>query len=822
MTTEEIGSLVLAKEIVIAEDRFNAAARSGIVLGSFFDRSWKYKGMTLHFSLRSPARVRAKEMSPLGPTADLIARCFVAFEISRGHATSASLMVARMNAFRCLAETIGSEPELWTGLNKAILNRAVEDLRSVPRIGDSTVYNRAGGISSVVDFLNQLQAKINGTDVRFLTRYIEWNHGVRNPIRSTLEITSDRHAEHSREKYNPNLHIALAKARAAVALDPTIEPKPGYDRIRLESQSFSLGLGLRIGECCTLPINAFDDRENPTYSFVRVAAEKTLNPGVVPVPSVWVDPIRSAYFYLLDACSGARHRARQIEESGFRFVTCGLREFRARQPLLRNRAAQLKVGDLDPDRFFFPNEIAGAFSLSEKQFGVDGKYGVCRVELAKPVAARTVEWLDERFSKWDWSSFSKLKGQRGHVWTVSLSTIIESGGVHGPSLKKGYWFVRDLRTMLSAMKFEGIFDPAKELSSSETDRWRKRWVAVRQQILSNRGGAQATAIDVNEFVRMLANQYSEWLSKHFKECFDEEGNASGGGFRGKNVRDGVEVRLSQHLIVVWENQFKESGEMGMLPRPMFQSDIYSYFSSKSEKRTVFARLRILDEDGDPFSITPHMVRHWVHTAMIRSGPNEAAVDLWMNRAPRQGRHYDHRTAKERAERVREIYCVKGAEPNDFLGRRVRLWWEQGMSRESIERLVCDKLSTLHFTPWGTCSRELYVSPCSRSLMCLRGFGTDKACESFHVDTGDLEAKARIEELLRKNTLALSALDPNYSDLVERMHAELDSSEPLDQHILFLLDMIRSCREVLSAYEATMIQGDGGESGSTRVLSHETR
>ena len=44
--------------------------------------------------------------------------------------------------------------------------------------------------------------------------------------------------------------------------------------------------------------------------------------------------------------------------------------------------------------------------------------------------------------------------------------------------------------------------------------------------------------------------------------------------------------------------------------------------------------------------------------------------------------------------------------------------------------------------------------------------------------------------------------PNYHALGERLEAELDHSEPLDQHIEFLLDVVRSCDQVLQHYRDT--------------------
>src|SRR5690606_27158519 len=149
-------------------------------------------------------------------------------------------------------------------------------------------------------------------------------------------------------------------------------------------------------------------------------------------------------------------------------------------------------------------------------------------------------------------------------------------------------------------------------------------------------------------------------------------------------------------------------------------------------------------------------------------------------APGQTRHYDYRTPKERAEYVRERYLKKGEEPPDFLGNKVKIWREGGMSDEQIELLVINKLKALHYTPWGTCSRELYLSPCDKGLVCLRGFGTNSACESFQIDLSDLEAKRAIQELRDKYLQMLYVINPNYHLIASSILSELNTKEPLDQ------------------------------------------
>ncbi|WP_194289231.1 hypothetical protein [Pseudomonas monteilii] len=138
-------------------------------------------------------------------------------------------------------------------------------------------------------------------------------------------------------------------------------------------------------------------------------------------------------------------------------------------------------------------------------------------------------------------------------------------------------------------------------------------------------------------------------------------------------------------------------------------------------------------------------------------------------------------------------------PPDFLGRLVIRWREESIADEQIEEMIIEKLSILNLTPWGGCTRELYISPCDRGLMCIRGFGTDSGCKSFHLNPDDLEAKAAIESLLSEYEKILRAIFDNQTDITSSIEAELDNTHAFDQHVLFVMDMVTSCKTALEAY-----------------------
>ncbi|TWX71716.1 hypothetical protein ESZ36_00320 [Colwellia demingiae] len=288
---------------------------------------------------------------------------------------------------------------------------------------------------------------------------------------------------------------------------------------------------------------------------------------------------------------------------------------------------------------------------------------------------------------------------------------------------------------------------------------------------------------------------SRWNKSHsivFKENITENGVLK---TKVKSKSYQYNLPFSKHLFCAFEATF--SGQyvgQGLLPRPMTPRNISRWFCSDSSRsKTVFERYDVKDEDGKFISIASHQFRHWLTTALKRSGKNEMMIDQFMARQPGQSRQYDHRTAKERAEVLRRKY-LSDPPPDDALGARIKRMRDNNVSLDEIESAVIHSLSVLHFTPWGTCKRDLDINPCEKGMMCLRG-ENGEGCQHFGIDTDDHEALINIQntKILYENQL--SALLPNYKELM----STLNRQEPLDQHIQYCIDTINGCEKAISSY-----------------------
>ncbi|MCY1452613.1 hypothetical protein D9M71_695430 [compost metagenome] len=88
------------------------------------------------------------------------------------------------------------------------------------------------------------------------------------------------------------------------------------------------------------------------------------------------------------------------------------------------------------------------------------------------------------------------------------------------------------------MTEEGIFDPAHMVI--DRAKWYRQWDEVKRTALQNTGGKSCVAINIDMFTDQLKTRYAGFLSAHFKEEFDSEGNKSSEGYKGNNVRLGME------------------------------------------------------------------------------------------------------------------------------------------------------------------------------------------------------------------------------------------------------------------------------------------
>ncbi|MCF5775537.1 hypothetical protein GIV40_00345 [Pseudomonas poae] len=785
--------LVLQRAETTAKVGFANLVHDKYLAGSFEAGVWVFRGRKISFCEKREHQYVSQNLQNLSETSQKIAKCFMIWNM-RKHC-SVETVLARLQIVKWVASAIQND-ENWQLLTRHQIDDILERMKAY--YSPATTYTRANDLRCFVKFLNNLQAEIDGLPKRFLSNHINWKHNLKNPGRTFLEQTSSEFEERSDKLFESQLHIALGKARSEIKANPHLENRPGSYMIRLEALSFAMALGLRVFEICTLPINAVDRSSVPGRIVIRVPTEKSVMPSITAVADIWETAILDANSYLLEVCAEARARAKDIEDNGFSFIRREISKIRTASPLREDDEFLLEYLDLSKDDHCFLYELPSSFGVYDREFLPRGIYKTCRVELPIFTNAKACKWIDDRILFDDWDSFDLFP--KNHKPIISPSKFSLYLGTTISSTKTLFCRFPDFVAFLlkKYINLKHSFPPSSD-SFFNTD----QWIEYKKQLLMYRNSESSPvriAIKLAEFERILKERYITRLSKHYSECLDAKDTHDISNYTLKNSVNGRPKKLSEHFIVVWEYQFANYDRHGPLPRPATSKDFYNLLSSLSTKPTVFKRANITDDNGNIFSFSPHFIRRWVTTALLKSGPTEHAIDLWMGRTPRQTRHYDYRTPNERAEYVRKKYLDAEKPCSDALGRKVSYWREINIPELQIEELILQKLKALHFTPWGTCSRELYISPCDKGLMCIRGFGTDLGCEYFHLDLNDHESFHNMENLVSQYEGMLNALHPNIKILTAQIESELNNSETLDQHLHFILDVVNSGKSILALYK----------------------
>lgn len=793
-----------------ARERFSRLEGERVVQGEY-DGVWRYKGGNLYFrKFEEGVRIACKFRSDDEMSVDggKVARIYTLSGVESG--LSFPMVSQRLLMVRRLDATMTKLGIGWGDISAATLKRTMQGIAG--KQTEKSTHHYGHVLAHFSSFLNKLVVTSESRTVRFNRIHLVWSPGRRGADHSPGETAADTSPPAS-SFYDPDLHSAIAKARQAILRDPGLEPKEGYDRIRLESLAFCLALGIRITALCQLPVNALERHAATGSSFVRVPALKGEAPRVVPVTAAWEDALWGAYSYLLEACADARARAAEIEKRGFRFIIDRLEENRRAQPLDAAERAQLDVMGLDHRHHYLASELEACWDISRRELRAN--YSSSEVPIPEQSHALLAQWMDERVRNWDWHEFH-WPAKTGGPCITRVAEL--SGAFRGSPARTPYG--PPLREFLSELIDAGACRKGG-VSDCQRESLTKRWASIRPAVVSNWQKKTLTAVDVNALAQLMLEDYEAGLERHFKEALEDCDTSDQGARLPVQQKPGARTKLSEHLIVVWDNQMRARGKNGLFPRALSRDQIHAYLSASAQKETVFERLDLRDKNGRHYSFTPHAIRRWVTTSMLRSGLSEDSVDLWMGRQVGRARHYDYRTPVERAEKLRQLYVEAESPPDDFLGRRVAEWRVRGMSDAEIKALVDSKLRAVHFTPWGSCSRELYVAPCEKGLMCLRGGADGRLCSSFQVNVDDLVAKAEIERLRSENARLLEIVEPRSMALRQKMISELNCDEPLDQHVKYIVDVIAGCDEALRIYRDSAPRTAVVDSTQSESASYES-
>lgn len=320
------------------------------------DTVWVYRARKLWFCELRGAKGQVLKGSMFrdrnnirSPNADIgnWMRCFIVHRLTKNPSYSPTHIARYLQPMRWLSDNARQSMARLQRINQGILERLLRRIASTGIYGDDTLYQVARDMVVVLNWTSQQ---------RLLARAVPFKIPIVDPCRVRLDVTTKAFAEHREKKYPDRAFIdAVTAIKHKLIAEPTLEPKPGYDWIRVHTIPFMLAMGLRLGEITTLPLNALFEDEVSGKSYLRVWTEKGQEPTLRYVPKLWAPAVKESYRALLELCHPARALAKKIEtDGGFAFIERRLAR-QARDPKDIDR-----LGDcgFDADEYFYTRELS--------------------------------------------------------------------------------------------------------------------------------------------------------------------------------------------------------------------------------------------------------------------------------------------------------------------------------------------------------------------------------------------------------------------------------------------------------------------------------
>jgi hypothetical protein len=201
--------------------------------------------------------------------------------------------------------------------------------------------------------------------------------------------------------------------------------------------------------------------------------------------------------------------------------------------------------------------------------------------------------------------------------------------------------------------------------------------------------------------------------------------------------------LSEYLFLVPDHFFRT--EMAtVLPILDIISDaqIHCFLSTEGTHKSVFERLGIVDENGDPYRVTSHAFRHYLNTIAQAGLLPQLDIARWSGRKRvEQNAAYDHTGGLHLGRYLQSTFGTKAMD-GPILATL------QAMPPADRDSFLKARFNTAHMTDIGACAQDWSMAPCPSHGAC-------GSCGEHMVIKGNATQKARAERLLAEHESMLS-------------------------------------------------------------------
>jgi hypothetical protein len=201
--------------------------------------------------------------------------------------------------------------------------------------------------------------------------------------------------------------------------------------------------------------------------------------------------------------------------------------------------------------------------------------------------------------------------------------------------------------------------------------------------------------------------------------------------------------LSEYLFLVPDHFFRDDlPTVWCILDVISISQIHCFLSTAGKHKSVFERLGIVDENGNPYRVNTHAFRHYLNTIAQEGLLPQLDIARWSGRKRvEQNAAYDHTGGLHLG---RYLQSTFGTEAMN--GPIVATL--QALPPAERESFLKARFNTAHMTDIGACAQDWSMAPCPSHGAC-------GSCGEHMVIKGNATQKARAERLLAEHENMLS-------------------------------------------------------------------
>lgn len=201
--------------------------------------------------------------------------------------------------------------------------------------------------------------------------------------------------------------------------------------------------------------------------------------------------------------------------------------------------------------------------------------------------------------------------------------------------------------------------------------------------------------------------------------------------------------LSEYLCLVPDHFFRtDMGTVWPILDVISDAQVHCFLSTSGKHKSVFERLGIVDENGEPYRVNTHAFRHYLNTIAQEGHLSQLDIARWSGRKRvEQNAAYDHTGGYHLGEKLQSMFSADGMN-----GPIVATL--QSLPPAERDSFLKARFKTAHMTDIGACAQDWSMAPCPAHGAC-------GSCGEHLVIKGNATQKARAERLLAEHESMLA-------------------------------------------------------------------